>query len=447
MKTQLLNAGLRLEGNYYRLAYSQIKKISNEEELIQFQKIQLENLLIQAYNNVPYYHKVFNKISLFDDGKLNLKNFFKIPILTKEIIRENYRELLSKDHCNRKHYSNSSGGSTGEPLNFVQDAHYKSWAIATNHYYYKDILKIDEFSSRKVILWGSERDLIKKDLDIKNRLSNWITNTILLNSFKMSRDNMHRYIECINRSKPELIRGYTGSLYELCLFADKNCINLHKPNAIICTAESLKDYMRREIELMLGPNLFNFYGSREIGCLAGECKKGLMHYFPFWTIIELLGNDNTPVEEGEEGKVIATNLFNYSMPFIRYELGDLAKLGPRKCSCGSMLPTLKGITGRITDHFYLKNGTTIPGEFFIHLIGVALNNGLIKKFKVIQEEFDRLRIVIVPDAGFSKKIMSDIEDKIRIVMGENCYIQWEFVNDIPKTNSGKFEYIKSLVKI
>ena len=143
--------------------------------------------------------------------------------------------------------------------------------------------------------------------------------------------------------------------------------------------------------------------------------------------------------------MVVTTLHNYSMPLIRYEIGDMAVLGPKSCKCKSLLPTLKNITGRITDHFKLKNGTVVPAEFFIHLIGVVCNTGKINKFQVIQKDFEHIKILAVLNENLSISDRKNIEDKLKVVMGKDCKISWEFVDDIPKTKSGKYIYTKSLV--
>jgi phenylacetate-CoA ligase len=133
------------------------------------------------------------------------------------------------------------------------------------------------------------------------------------------------------------------------------------------------------------------------------------------------------------------------MPLIRYEIGDIGIPSPETCKCRNFLPKLKKITGRITEHFIRKDGTIIPAEYFIHLLGVVFNKGSIKKFQVIQEEYSKIRIRLIPNdklLDFEKK---NIEEKIRLLMMNDCKIIWDFVDDIPKTKSGKYIYTKSLV--
>jgi len=423
--------------------YAEIKALTTREEIISFQEKYLRNLLLHAYQNVPYYNKIFKEIGIVKDSKVHLSEFSEIPILTKEVIKEHQEQLISKDYTTRKWYSSSTGGSTGEPTRFMQDGVYDEWGRAALYYYYKDILGIDEPNVKKVILWGSERDLFQGGMGWKARIVNWLTDTVFLNSFKMTEDDMEHYLRIINSYKPELIRGYAVSLYELCRYAERKGIEVHTPRFVVSSAETLTAEMRQEIEKIFRTKVYNFYGSRETNNLAGECGEGLMHILAFHNYIEMLNDGNESVQEGDEGRIVVTNLHNYSMPFIRYDIGDMAVLGPEKCKCGNPLPTLKEVTGRISDYFVKDNGTIIllPTHLFFF-------KDWAKAFQIIQEDYKRVRILVV----LSDKVMvnesekTDIEDKIKLLMGDDCQVVWDFVDEIPKTAQGKYFYRKSLIR-
>jgi len=86
--------------------------------------------------------------------------------------------------------------------------------------------------------------------------------------------------------------------------------------------------MREEIEFVFGTKAYDFYGSREVSNIAGECDAGRMHLFDFWNCVEVLDDTKTrQVSTGQEGAVAITNVFNYSMPLIRYDIGDMACSG------------------------------------------------------------------------------------------------------------------------
>lgn len=422
--------------------YAEIKSVATKEQLMSFQEKYLEMLLFHAYHNVPYYHDIFEEIGIIKNDKVDLSRFNEIPVLTKEVMRKHYNELISRDYTTRKWYYNSSGGSTGEPARFIQDNLYDRWGNAAFYYWCKDILGIDEPSVKKVILWGSERDLFQGGMGWKAKIVNWLTNTIFLNSFKMTGEDMEHYVSVINSYKPDLIRGYAGSLYELCRYAERKGMKMYAPKVVISSAETLSDEMREEIEKVFGTKVYDFYGSRETNNIAGECQEALMHILGFHNYIEVLDNHNRLVKEGEEGKVVVTNLHNYSMPFIRYEIGDMAVLGPKECECDNPLPTLRRVTGRITDHFVKEDGTLISGSALTLTFNLK---DWVKEFQIVQENYKRIRFLVVLQGKVSEDEKKDVEDEMKFLLGQDCEIIWDFANEIPKTTQGKYLYIRSLV--
>jgi len=425
------------EQHYYNELYAYLK---NETTLLNFELSQLLKLLLYAQQNVPFYSKRLKNTAKNHDSDFH--EFSKILLLTKDDIRKNVETLTSRDVNTRKWFYNSSGGSTGEPVKFVQDEQFDKWSVASKRVYYENIVGIDEFAVRKVMLWGSERDIFKGTIGLKAKMINWIKNTNFLNSFRMSEEDMGRYVKIINSFKPDLIRAYAGSLYEICKFVEKKGMAVHKPKVIVSSAEKLRREMRERIENVFGTKIFDFYGSREVNGIAGECKAGLLHVFMFNNYVEVLNKHNRSVREGEMGKIIVTTLHNYSMPLIRFEIGDTAILGPKRCKCGNPLPTLKDVTGRITDHFIRDDKTIIHGEYFTHLFYLK---DWVKAFRIIQEDYKRIRVLVTLQDDIDSKERREIESKIKLVMGKDCNVIWEFIEEIPPTQSGKHIYTKSLI--
>ena len=435
-----------IKGNSFKNEYQHINQIKNEKDLLEFQNEHLTKIILHAYYNVPYYHRIFDSIGLVTNDIVRLEKFNKIPILTKDNLRTHYNDLLSKDYLKRKWYQNSSGGSTGEPTRFIQDKNYMKWYMASNDYYYQKILDVDEKNVKKIYLWGSPRDLFKGNIGIKNNFTNWLTNTVILNSFTMNENKIKSYTGTINLYKPVIIRGYADSLYTIASFCNKNKIKIHSPTRIISSAETLTPDMRKTIESTFETKVYDFYGSRETASIAGECKEGNIHIFSYNNYIEILDQNGNPSLENQDGRIIITNLHNYSMPLIRYEIGDTATNGPKKCKCGHFLPCLKKISGRLEEQFIKKDGSIVIGYFFVHLIGVLQNKGYIKKFQVIQEDYNRIRIRMILEKGLPNIEKQEIEKKIQFQMGSDCQIIWENVDMFQDTASGKFFYTKSYVK-
>lgn len=253
-----------------------------------------------------------------------------------------------------------------------------------------------------------------------------------------------KYIDVINREKPEYIRGYTRSIYDICKFARDHEIIIHSPRMVSPTSEVLTYEMRDVIETVLNTRVFNFYGSREVHNLAGECNCGNLHMFSFLNFIEIVDDDNRDVSEGESGRIIVTPLRNYAMPLIRYEIGDIGTVGVKSCRCGSPLPTLTTITGRTYCNFHLKDGSIVRSGAFT---GLFYYLPWIKQFQIIQEDYDVIRILVVNNGQIVEKEKTEVERKIRRIMGDECQIIWEFLDEILPTKSGKFLFTISKIEI
>ncbi len=394
----------------------------------------LKDLLTHARENVPFYSRSI-------PYKKDLENYLQdIPILSREAIEKNLEQLKSIDFLKRPYFLNSSSGSTAQPIRFYQDKDYNEWLLATENYYYKQFLGIDYADTRKVIIWGSARDL-KTSSSIKSKIGQFLSSTYFLNSFDVSPNMWGNFRDAINHIKPELIRSYASSLYLLARHIKENNLKCHRPNFLITSAETLKPYMRETIEDVFQQNVLDYYGSRELGIIAAQCTKGKMHTFPFFNYVEITNSDGKPVEPGEDGIVLITNLRNYSMPFIRYQIGDTAIMGDH-CLCGETTPVLEKVTGRIADHFLAQDGSQVHGLFFSRMF---FFKKWVAEFQLLQKEIDLIEIHFVPKELPPSSDKEEINRRIRERMGEHCRINWVEKDKIHRTREGKWIITKNLI--
>lgn len=430
---------------YYK--YLKRSQWNSLEENIRVQKELLYNIIDYALSEIPYYKKLkidirdFKKNTIFEDIK-------KIPFLTKEKLRIEFDNLYKINPKLKKVYTNYSGGSTGEPTKFIQDNEYSDWSAATKRLF-------NNWAGRNsgdllFQLWGSEKDVIGQSETLKHQIGNWIENVKILNSFKMTEENMKMYIEGINIHKPKMILAYVQSIYELAKYSQQKKIKLFSPTSIMTSAGILYPGYKKVIQNVFQCPVFNRYGTREVGDIACDCQKheGL-HINLFTHYIEIIDKKGNDIESGKMGEVVITTLRNYTMPLIRFKLGDMAILKKESCSCGKGLPVFEKVIGRVTDVFKTNKGKIVPGEYFIHFIGVVLNKGIIKKFQVIQEKEDYIIVKLVLDSKESfrknRKDFEDIENKIKLVMGKDTKVDFKLVDEILPSKSGKYRYTISKV--
>jgi len=432
----VIMTGLYLSGSKIPGILKEIEQVSRlpQDEIQKYQEMKLEKLLLHAYEHVPYYHRVLAESGVIHDGNVKPENFQKIPILTKKDIQKNFEDLKSDDLKNRRHYVNHTGGSTGQPLEFIQDKDYSDWNIANKIYYCKLAGKI--IGEKEMKIWGSERDIIESSTSLKQKTIQYLYNRTFENTFLLSNIKMNDIIFQINTQKPTLIWGYLNSLYALSKYINSHNFPIHKPHAIISAAGTLTGDIREEIELAFQAPVHNVYGSREMGDIAFEERVGKgLKIFQHSHIVEINYNN-----ESNFGKIIVTPLNNYSMPFFRYDIGDVTEGFYNDISGSTNFISLKNVLGRETSMFKTKSGDLIPSEFFIHIIGVVFNSGFIDKFQVIQKKFDLVVIKIVLQKECNREKIGGISSAIKKVMGDVCEVKYEFVDEIAPTKNGKYMY-------
>jgi len=393
-------------------------------------------LLQHAYQNVPYYRDVLEQAGVVRaGGAVNLDAWSAVPALTRPMLNEQQASLISHDHLGRKSFVNHSGGSTGQPVAFMQDNAFWRGSMAGM---WMSFAAVTPFPCPYVQLWGSGRDHT-------NRIRQWLWGKTLLNAFKMSEADMRKYVQVINAKRPKIIEAYVQAIYELAQFIKGHDLSVYSPDGIITSAGTLYPEMRVLIEDVFQTKVLNRYGSREAGTIAYECmyQKGL-HVNILQYVVEILDETMTPCLPGQTGQVYITTLTNYSMPLIRYQMGDLATISDREeCICGRGLPLIQQVEGRETSMLHKRDGSVVPAEYFIHFLGVVLNKGDIIRFQVIQKEFEHIEIKVVvrDEAGFSDQ-QQQLENAVRDVMGSACKVTWNFVADIPSLENGKYEYVR-----
>lgn len=404
------------------------------DEIKSLQEEKLRELLQHAYETVPYYQKVLKEVDCIDKNKrVKLENFSKIPILTKEIIRDEKSKLYSSVHRDRNSYINTSGGSTGEPIRIRQDQVYESRNIIASKLYFHEYFG-KQPGEPEINLWGSERDIYENSLGWKDEFINLIYNRRFLNAFQIFDEDFDHFIEVINEFQPESIWTYVESIDLFAQYIEDNDLDVYSPTYIITTAGTLFPEVRQTVQRAFGSPVFNQYGSREVGPIGIECEEqDGMHTFPSLHYLEEV-----------DGRLLVTVLTNKSMPLIRYDIGDVVSL--RKditCTCGRNTKMIQDVHGRVISHFINTEGESIHGQYFIHQFYYI---DWIEKFKVVQESYEEIRCYIITRGSPIEKDLEKITARIQFVMGENCKVEYSFVNEIPASQSGKYLYTESHVR-
>ncbi|MDH7506378.1 MAG: phenylacetate--CoA ligase family protein [Candidatus Thermoplasmatota archaeon] len=409
-------------------------------ELEKLQLKRLKQLLKHANDNVPFYHKMFKKLNFKPTDVKSVNDLNKLPILTKEIINKNYDELYATNYSKEKLIPFTTSGSTGVPMKFYIDkkweacnmaAAYRAWEWAG----YK-------LGDKMAYLWGAPWDL--KDQRKIDKIRNYLLRIIKLNAFNLTDENMVKYAKILLKFKPKIINTYASVIFLFSEFLKKEGIYNIKPDVILTTADMLYNHQRKFIENIFDCEVFDYYSGRDTTLQAAECSEHNGYHLSIENAVVEFVEENEHVSSGETGKIIITDLCNYTMPFIRYEIGDLGSSSDEKCSCGRSLPIMKSLKGRIFDFIITPEGKHIPGEYF-HFTIIDHNIHGIKEFQIVQNSIDKLNVYIVKNPNDKNNDVNRFINIIQNEMGEKVEIKLEYVPSIKRTPSGKLRHIISNV--
>ena len=404
------------------------------EELEEIRNERLKIIVKHAYENVPYYRRIFEERSL-KPKNIQLKEDLKLlPILTKDDVRKHFNELIAKDFTKYKPVLSHTSGSTGIPMKFYLDKN--------------NLILEHVFVSRHWAWMGcspKEKQAVLRGAVPKSKGYFLINgNNLILSSFSLDFRTLNNYINAIVEFKPRLIRGYPSSLHFFVrLLKEKNVFSI-RPKAIQTSSETLFPQMREEIEDVFRCKVYDLYGNGEHVSMISECSEEGFHINQEYGVIEFLNEKGYDAKHGELAEMACTGLNNFSMPLIRYKIGDVAVPTNKKCSCGRGLPLVEHLEGRIDDLIITPDGRTIPPAGMTLAFEFSEN---IKQCQLVQNKKDELVINIVKSDQYGEKDHKFMLNEVRKRIGNEMKITVSFVDAIPRTNAGKLRFVVSKAKL
>ena len=186
---------------------------------------------------------------------------------------------------------------------------------------------------------------------------------------------------------------------------------------------------------MLGAKLIDLYSSQEVGNIAMQCPDhDHYHIQSESSLVEILNDAGEPCKPGEAGRVVVTNLHNWAMPLLRYEIRDYAVVG-EPCDCGRSLPVLKRILGRERNMVRLPNGEQRWPTGFLKCAEIAP----IRQFQFVQTRIDCIEGKLVTERPLSKEEEAALRSTLHETFGYPFELVFERVDAIPRKPNGKFE--------
>lgn len=409
----------------------------------QFKK--LSALLAHAEAHVPYYREVFRTLGITSRDIRNFDDFSRLPVLTKDIIRERGRDLVRDDVPLETLSPHFSGGSTGVPLKFYRSREYMA---ASDAGMYRNLEQCGWRPGEMIaFFWGSS-DKLERMAHWEFELRQFVRRSYLFDPFRSGEAEMAAWAKRMRSLRPGVILGYASTIARYAAFLAATRQMPPPVRGVFTTAEKLYRPQREVIERVFHCHAFDCYGSSEVQNISAECVQGRMHINADFVVLE----EDSPVRHSEEKSTepdaptpfLLTSLQNWSMPFIRYRNEDCGRLSPERCSCGSNFPLMRLEIARTTDNFLLPGGRVVHGEYFTHLM---YGSEGIANFQFHQTDSDRIILLIVAGAGNAQARNQQIQRAVDHIRGlspaQPIRIEVQEVESIPLSSAGKHRFTRS----
>jgi len=410
------------------------------EELAELQLSRLNALLQHAHAHCPFYTERLDAAGLRGGRVSSLEALSDLPMLTKRDIQQHRDDIVAGNFDASKLRPDHTGGSTGDPLYFVND-------IGPNYLHkvcreYRGSLTCGwDFGMRTARLWGATFEVGQKR-KWTTRLYQWALNDRVLDCSRMTDEIIDQHIAAMARGRVQIVVAYSTIAYVFATRLLERGPAGVRPKAVLVSAETLTDPQREVIEEGFGCGVFNRYGCREVGLVASECEAHCgMHVGTDQFVLEIVDDNGKPVGPGEMGHILLTDLFNYGMPFIRYAIRDMGVLSDQRCPCGRGLPLLAAVLGRDSDIIKLPSGRRLVSHpilfaFVRKLKGLA-NLQLVRRSET---EFT-MRILKGPD--YQGHELDYIKEQLPQLFNHEAEFTYEFVDDVQRLPSGKYQFLVS----
>lgn len=398
---------------------------------------ELNQLNIEKRTQIVEYHR--KHTSFYKEKTTNDWEWDKLPVLKKQDIQIALKERLSNQFTIKQCYTNKTSGSTGDPFYFAKDkfSHALTWVNIEDKFNTHSL-----FGKKQARFYGLPKDKIVR---YKERIKDYFSNRYRFDVFDLSNEALESWLVNFTKNKYVYINGYTTVIVVFAKFLLSKKITLKSVcpslKACVVTSEMCSASDRKTLEEAFGVRVINEYGASELDLIAFEDENFDWVINNETLFVEILDDNNLPVEFGEKGKIVISSLYNKAHPFIRYEIGDIGVLQKK----GNKI-ILKELVGRKEDLIYLPSGKVAPGLTFYYVTkSIMEDTDNIKEIKVVQTKINEFEIEYTSKEILKENQIENIKTALLSYLEPNLKLNFKRLEKLERSKSGKLKQFKSLL--
>jgi phenylacetate-CoA ligase len=416
------------------------------ERIAALQSERLARLIEHAYRTVPHYRSAMQQRGITPNDIRSATDLCALPIISRSYVQQHGEEMRSEVYPPHLLRRTRTSGSTGTPLEFygtVEDQVNRGFARGIRALEYTGLHLGDRTASLGRPRQGhTRRERILRKLATRFRRHTGISVD------RLSDDQLAGIVEELTDARLDGIGGYPNAVALIAGVILDTKTRAPNVRAVVTGGAELLGHERRLIRDAFGTEPCSNYAAYEAFAIACECEahEGL-HIAAEDLIVEIVDEFGRPVPDSVEGRIVLTNLHNFGMPFIRYDVGDCGTLLKGSCACGRGLPRLGTLIGRKNRYLVTRSGRRVfPGTLFLdRLAGLGM-----RQYQIVQEDVDSVTMNLVAKPGTNSAAQfAALEERVRELfeqgLGTEMALRIEFVDSIKSTSAGKHVFMLSML--
>ncbi len=417
----------RVSGNPVQNNISEIKEVLKNpfgESALQIREEYLQSLLTHASQSVPYYKPCKGS---------SLGTF---PIIKKTEIQNRFEDFKSESLQKEPLFKVSTSGSTGVPFILYHNSLKRKRNTSDVLYFMGETGYEIGNALIELEVWRGHNQ--------RSRLWNFLQNTSQFDVTKLNDPRIEEFLRLVERIKgPVNMLGFASAFEAICQYMDRTERSCSQTNikGITANSEYLNEYTRETLKRRFNTRVYSRYSNEEIGILAHQTRDSGNNFVLNWGsyIFEILDmEEDRPAAKGELGRIVVTDLFNYAMPLIRYDTGDVGMFAPDYPDNRYM----QSVEGRKMDLVSDTKGIVLS-SFVVYTLFYPHYKDL-NQYQFIQEDANKYIIKLNVKDTFEKE--GELIQAVRDNFGQDARVDIEYVDEIPALASGKRRKVVNLYR-
>ena len=243
-------------------------------------------------------------------------------------------------------------------------------------------------------------------------------------------------LEWLEREQPDYLLTYPSNAAELAREAIARSARLGRLREVRTMGEALSADTRRLCREAWDVPVIDMYSADEVGYIALQCPEHEHYHVQAESLlVEVLDERGEACGPGETGRVVVTDLHNFAMPLMRYDIGDYAEVGP-PCPCGRGLPVLKRIAGRVRNML-----VSADGKRYFPFFGTRSMPGLevLRQHQFVQKSLGVVEGRLVTSRPLTGEEEEALRRHVLSRLPAGFEVRLTYCQSIPRSPSGKFE--------